>query len=394
MMNSVRRAGWRVVIYGAALATLIIQHGTTAHGQASLYWDPTGVSPATAGGSGIWDELIHSDWLTPNINSPLPAVAWVDGSIANFSGGTNPTVTLGSSVIANQINFNSTGYTIAGSGGNLLTLGGATPTIDVGSGSGNTFNATISTNISAASPVNIVDTFTGTGTTPNNILNLTGTTNFSSGTLTITSSNVATELFNVAISQPLSLSTLNFSTPAANNTYLIGTVTTAGNPPTGTLGSLTMTGPTPLITFGAPSGPKSGGAFIYDNITAANQVEVRALTSLAVTPVINFVGTSNSFGGGLKLTTNLPQNGVGSWSTTTKTSAVARFNFNTPTAGGGSGAASEINVASNGLVITDTGGAHPPPSTSPTTYISTQTALSPTPDSSSRPLARQRPPAA
>jgi fibronectin-binding autotransporter adhesin len=357
MMKSASGARWRVMIYGVALAILIIQNGNTARGQASFYWDPTGVSPATGGGSGIWDELIHSDWLTPNINSPLPAVPWVDGSIADFSGGTTPTVTLGSSVIANQINFNSTGYTIAGSGGSLLTLGGATPTIDVGSGSGNTFNATISANISAASPVNIVDTFTGTGTTPNNILNLTGTTNFSSGTLTITSSNVATELFNVAISHPLSLSTLNFSTPAANNTYLIGSVTTAGNPPTGTLGSLTMTGATPLITFGAPSSPKSGGAFIYDNIAAANQVEVRANTSLATTPVINFVGTSNSFGGGLKLTTNLPQNGAGSWSTTTKTSAVARFNFNTPAAGGGSGAASEIDVASNGLVITDTGGA-------------------------------------
>ena len=57
------------------------------------------------------------------------------------------------------------------------------------------------------------------------------------------------------------------------------------------------------------------------------------------------------------LTDNLPQNGAGSWSTTTKTSAVARFNFNTPTAGGGSGAASEIDVAANGLIMTDTGGA-------------------------------------
>ena len=349
------------LIYSLAVAgltaTIILRAGQVAQGTpASYWWDPTGVTPA-AGGTGTWDES-QMNWLTPNINSPLPTGSWLDDSIANFSGGSTPTVTLGSSVIADGINFNTTGYTLAGSGGNSLTLGGSAPTINVGPATAvNSFQATITANVSAANRVNIVDINTGTGTLPNNTLSFTGTTNFASGTLTITSSSGASELFNVAFSQPLSLSTLNFSTPAANNTYLIGTITTPGNPPTGTVGALTMTGPTPLITFGAPSGPKSGGAFIYDNITAANQIEVRALTSLAVTPVINFVGTSNSFGGGLKLTTNLPQNGAGSWSTTTKTSAVARYNFNTPTAGGGSGAASEIDVASNGLIITDTGGA-------------------------------------
>jgi fibronectin-binding autotransporter adhesin len=305
------RNNWPYCLVVAAItAAFILQAGQVARGVGvGMWWDPTGVTPA-AGGSGTWDE-IQANWLTPNINSPLPTVPWVDDSIANFSGGSTPTVTLGASVIADQVNLLTTGYTIAGSGGNTLTLGGLTPTIDAGSGTANTFRATISANISAASPFNIVDTFTGTGTTPNNILSLTGTTNFSSGTLTITSSSVASELFNVAISQPLSLSTLNFSTPAANNTYLIGAVTTPGNPPTGTLGSLTMTGATPTITYGAPSGPKSGGAFIYDNITAANQIQVIANTSLAVTPVINFVGATNTFSGGLTLTDNLPQNGAG-----------------------------------------------------------------------------------
>jgi hypothetical protein len=56
-------------------------------GQVNFWWDPAGVSPAT-GGSGTWDATSF-DWLTPSINSPLPTVPWVDGSIANFSGGAN-----------------------------------------------------------------------------------------------------------------------------------------------------------------------------------------------------------------------------------------------------------------------------------------------------------------
>jgi fibronectin-binding autotransporter adhesin len=359
MRTSAFRAGSLSILFAALFSLSALGSGSSAFGQVNFWWDPAGVSPAT-GGSGTWDATAF-DWLTPAINSPLPAVPWVDGNIANFSG-TAGTVTLGAPVTADQINFNTTGYTIAGSGGNTLTLGGATPTIDVGSGTANTFHGTISANISAANPVNIVDIFAGTGTTPNNVLSLTGTTSFASGTLTITSSNVAAELFNVAISQPLSLSTLNFSSPAANNTYLIGAVTTPGNPPTGTLGILNMTGPTPTITFGAVSGPKSGGAFIYDNISATNQVQVIANTVVGVTPVLNFVGTSNSFGGGLVLTDNLPQNGPLSWTSTTGgvnsgQHAVARFNFNTPTTSGGAGAASEIDVAANGLIVTDTGGA-------------------------------------
>jgi autotransporter-associated beta strand protein len=332
--------------------------GSSAFGQLNFWWDPAGVSPAT-GGSGTWDTTTF-DWLTPAINSPLPAVPWVNGNIANFSGAAG-TVTVGAPITADQINFNTTGYTIGASGGNALTLGGATPTIDVGTGSPASFVATISANISAANTVNIVDTTTTT-TAETNILNLTGTTNFSSGTLNITTNGNINEFFNIAISQPLSLSTLNFSTPAANGTYLIGTVTTPGALPVGTLGTLNLTGATPTITFGAPSGPKSGGAFIYDNISAANQVQLIANTALGQTPVLNFAGTSNSFGGGLLLTDNLPQNGAGSWTTTTGgvasgQHAVARFNFNTPNAGGGSGAASEIDVAANGLIMTDTGGA-------------------------------------
>lgn len=345
------------IVVAAFLGVIVFGVSSSAVGQVNFWWDPAGVSPAT-GGSGTWDTSAF-DWLTPNINSPLPAVPWVDGNIANLSGGTNPTVTLGTGVIADQINFNTTGYTIAGSGANTLTLGGLSPTINTGSGSATSFLSTISANISATNPVNIVDTFVGSGSTLSNVLNLSGTVNFSSGTLNITTNSNANENLNIGISQPLSLSTLNFSTPAKNNTYLAGSITTAGtggNPPIGTLGSLTMTGATPTITFGAPSGPKSGGVLLFDNITAANQIQVIANTSLAVTPVINFEGTSNSFGGGLLLTDNLPQNGAGSWSTATSSSAVARFNFNSTTAGGAGAGAGEINVAANGLIITDIGG--------------------------------------
>src|ERR1700686_3791370 len=110
------RTGSLSTLLAGFVGFVVFGSGSFAFGQVNYWWDPAMVSPAT-GGSGTWDATSF-DWVTPAINSPLPAVPWVDGNIANFSGGTNPTVTLGAPVLADQINFNTTGYTIAGSGGN------------------------------------------------------------------------------------------------------------------------------------------------------------------------------------------------------------------------------------------------------------------------------------
>src|SRR5215469_13052599 len=91
----------------------------TASAQQSLTWDPgkTGGS----GGTGTWDLNTTADWYngTSDVN-------WLDNSAlgANTAifGSTNVgTVTLNSSVSASNLLFNTTGYTVSGSG--TLTLG-------------------------------------------------------------------------------------------------------------------------------------------------------------------------------------------------------------------------------------------------------------------------------
>jgi autotransporter-associated beta strand protein len=75
-------------------------------------------SPAAAAAL-TWDGSASMNWNTTDANW---GGAWTNGSDAVFGATGVGTVTLGSAVTANSVAFNATGYTIAGSGGNALTI--------------------------------------------------------------------------------------------------------------------------------------------------------------------------------------------------------------------------------------------------------------------------------
>jgi fibronectin-binding autotransporter adhesin len=108
------------VLAGAmgGIIPLMFQHGSTA---ATLTWDP-GTTPLTpSGGTGTWDLTTTSNWSNGSADSQ-----WVDtngsSGVAVFAG-TAGTVTENSTLGALALNFETTGYTISGSG--TISLGGA-----------------------------------------------------------------------------------------------------------------------------------------------------------------------------------------------------------------------------------------------------------------------------
>jgi autotransporter-associated beta strand protein len=102
------------VICGIAVAV-------TASAQQTLTWDPgkTGGS----GGAGTWDLTASANWYNGTSD-----VTWQDNSALGINtavfGGTAGIVTLNSSVSASNLLFNTTGYTISGSGALTLGAGG------------------------------------------------------------------------------------------------------------------------------------------------------------------------------------------------------------------------------------------------------------------------------
>jgi autotransporter-associated beta strand protein len=92
-------------------------------------WDPAfaDASPGS-GGSGTWDNSTTNWW-----HSGSGDIAWSTGGDYAVFAGTAGTVTLGASVGADRMTFNTAGYTVGGSG--TITLSGTTPVISVPAGS-------------------------------------------------------------------------------------------------------------------------------------------------------------------------------------------------------------------------------------------------------------------
>ncbi len=101
-----------------------------------LDWDPAG-NQSNSGGPGTWD-LTSSIWHN---GVALADQLWVNANLdtARF-GGTGGTVTLGTGITAGGLNFNVDGMTVTG---NTLTLGGATPAINVLGGATATISSTL-----------------------------------------------------------------------------------------------------------------------------------------------------------------------------------------------------------------------------------------------------------
>ncbi len=343
----------------------------------NLFWKQSTNSP--------WDNAT-ADWYL-NSNFSGSQVAWGAGDVANFSGTGNPVaVNLGANVNASQINFNLTGYSIGNTGANTfgITLSGASPTIDVGSGTVTAFTSSINTNISVPTgTLNIADTLGGSATSTNQ-LNLNGTYTLTSGALTITANGNSKEQFAIAhgtgAGNAVSVSTLNFVGSAGNANLIGGAFGTLAKLPTNSVnGILNLTGATPTINFGGTGLQASPSFYIYDNISAASgPLTINANSNIfssgsppvqtTSVPVLNFgfnadYGTNfltqdnstvNSFPQGMIITSNLAPT---TWDSTVGYDAIARINFNSPKATGTGAGAGTIDVQADGIVLTNVGGA-------------------------------------
>ncbi|WGT61328.1 autotransporter outer membrane beta-barrel domain-containing protein [Variovorax paradoxus] len=130
---------------------------------ATLYWDTTGTA-AGLGGAGTWDTT-NAFWNTNATGTGGTASAWNNSNVdsAVFAG-TAGTVSLGVPVTAGNLNFNVTGYTLAGS---TLTLAG-TPTLTTG------LNVTATISSAIAGTAGVIKAGAGT-------LTLSGANTFSGG---------------------------------------------------------------------------------------------------------------------------------------------------------------------------------------------------------------------
>lgn len=117
----------------AALAGLLATH--TA--QASLTWDGNG----SQGGSGTWDANITANWWNDTANVVWPNAGGTNNDAVFAGTAGNVTVT---NVTANDLTFNTTGYTLTSG---TLTLNGSSPTITTGNG----ISAAISSSIAGSS---------------------------------------------------------------------------------------------------------------------------------------------------------------------------------------------------------------------------------------------------
>ncbi|HEX5472156.1 MAG TPA: hypothetical protein VFW73_09725, partial [Lacipirellulaceae bacterium] len=169
----------RRILVVAVVGALAI--ATAARAQTDYYYNPpVGVDFA----DNTWDTF-SAVWNTVNLASPaIPAnnYIWHNDSVtnggerANF-GNTGGTVTLSSNISAYGINFNSSGYAIAG-GGNVLTLYGAGGPINVNSGAAGL--DTISAQIAGSVGLTVVGRNVGNGG------------NLVAGTLSLTAANTYT----------------------------------------------------------------------------------------------------------------------------------------------------------------------------------------------------------
>ncbi len=111
---------------------------------ANFTWDASGGAPLDDG-AGTWDASGGSNWFDGSSYG-----AWgntsADVAVFGVGSGAAGTITVGVGVVANGITFNAAGsgnYTLSTSGGNTITLQGATPTITTNVGGGATINTTL-----------------------------------------------------------------------------------------------------------------------------------------------------------------------------------------------------------------------------------------------------------
>jgi fibronectin-binding autotransporter adhesin len=187
-----------------------------------LQWSANGVTPG-GGGTGNWNTSAPALWF-----NGITFQTWNNATLDNaIFGGTAGTVTINAPVTAHNLTFNTSGYTVARTGANTLTLAGASPTIDVLSGG----SATISSVIAGVNGL----TKAGAGTlTLSGANTYTGATNVNVGTLQAGANTTfaQTSAFTIASGATLALNNFNET---------IGSLAGAGTVTNGGAASRTLT---------------------------------------------------------------------------------------------------------------------------------------------------------
>ena len=170
----------------ASCAALLSHFAATSASAGILYWDGSDtVTSGAQGGTGTWDSNTTFNWWDGSINVVWPATGTDNDAVF---GGTAGTITV-SSVTANDLLFNTTGYIL--SGASTLTLNGTTPTITTGSGISATIgNGTATVLFGSAGLTKAgLGTLTLSGSSVNNF---TGGVTINGGTLALNLNNLAT----------------------------------------------------------------------------------------------------------------------------------------------------------------------------------------------------------
>ncbi len=220
-------------------------------GAADLQWSADGITPG-GGGSANWNTAVPARWY-----NGVSFQTWNNAALDTaVFGGVAGTVTINAPVTAQNLTFNTSGYTVTRTGANTLTLAGANPTINVAAGT-----ATVSTVIAGtagltkagagALTLSGANTYTG-GTTINagtvafsadtNLGNAAGGITFNGGTL----QNTATVTTNRGVTVNAGGGALN--TNAATTLTLGGVITGSGPLAKNGTGTLTLTGESPSFT--------------------------------------------------------------------------------------------------------------------------------------------------
>ena len=174
------------------LAAMFWMVGSSASA-ALFYWDPGSTPTTPSGGTGTWSTNGTSVWS--NLTSDFP---WTDTTGVNVAVFENTAgiVTLSGTDVANGVTFATSGYTLTGG---TLALGGATPTVSVGTGLSATIGSAVTTltglyqtgggTLTLGGSLNLVGSaINNSGNTPGLMLQTSGsTTNINAGTDTISS---------------------------------------------------------------------------------------------------------------------------------------------------------------------------------------------------------------
>lgn len=224
----------------------------------SLSWDGADTSTTGAqGGAGTWDTTT-ANWWNGSTNVLWPTAGTNNDAVF---GGTAGAVTVAAGgVTANDLTFDTTGYTLSGG---TITLNGATPTLSAGSG----ISATISSTIASTTGV----TKTGAGTVAlsgNN--SYTGTTTVSAGTLQYSGNNT---LQNLVLNGTGAVADFSGGTTTVNSTGG-GTFINGGSTLRISGGSLTYQGGGSWLNFDNGTITLDSGSF-----TSTNQWGVTANTA-------------------------------------------------------------------------------------------------------------------